>query len=221
MELDDLKSVWKSLDQRLVQQNALAFELLRSKKLPRVRSALRPLVFGQLVQVAAGIVMLCLFVPFWLKYTQVPHLLVCGVLLHAYAIMLIAFAGQELQLIWSIDYSAPVVAIQKDIAKLRNWRVRIAPIFGVAGCFIWIPFMLVVFRWLGVDVWARSPEVVLWFIASGFVAFGIMVAIIWWSRRPGRADRVKSLGDQSAGWSVHRAQRALDEIARFEQCEPA
>ncbi|MDZ4829214.1 MAG: hypothetical protein SGJ09_03330 [Phycisphaerae bacterium] len=211
MELEELKAAWKSLDQRLAQQNALTFDLLKSQKTARARSALRPLILGQTVQIAAGVVMCLWFAPFWVKYIEVPHLLISGLLLHAYALMFIVLGARELHIILHIDYAAPVVAIQRQIAVLRNWRVRIGSIFAVTGCFIWIPLMLVILRGLGADVWAKNPTVVYWFIINGFAALGVVLGIIWWSRRGGAL----RLDDETAGRSVRRAQAAIEEIARF------
>ena len=94
-----------------------------------------------------------------------------------------------------------------------------APPFGSAspGCFIWIPLILILFYKLGADVWVRNPEVVFWFVLSGFVCLGIFYGIVRWSRRPGWENFRKNFEDNSAGRSVSRAEAVLDEIARFEE----
>lgn len=213
MELDDFKAAWQSLDRRLAEQNALALHVFKDNKLAQAKSLLRPLVWGQVAQLLAGIAMVMLFAPFWVKYMRAPHLLIAGLSLQAYALMFIVFAARELHLIGSIDYAAPVLTIQKQLATLRNWRIRMAPLFGITGCFIWIPLMLVIFKSLGADVWVKSPEVVYWFLASGFASLGIMLAIWKWSRHP---SLVKVTEDYTAGRSLQRAQSVLDEVARFE-----
>ncbi len=216
MELDDLKSAWKSLDQRLAQQNAISFEILKIEKVKRARSALRPLMLGQVILIVIGLVMCGMFAPFWITYKNVPHLLVCGLLLHAYAILFIVAGARGLLLIWNIDFGAPVLTIQRQLAALHAWQMRMGPIFAVTGCFIWIPLLLIFFRWLGVDVWVEKPTVVFWFLVNAFICLAVTVAILWWSRR-GSADRMARMEDQVAGCSVRRAKAAIEEIVKFEQ----
>lgn len=215
MELDDLKLAWQSLDRRLAEQHALNLHMFKDTKLAQVKSKLRPLVFGQVLQLLAGVAMIVLFPPFWVEHFRTPHFLISGVLLRAYGIMFCILAGRELHLIWHIDYAAPVLVIQKQLAQLRRWRIRSAPLMGITGCFIWIPLMLVIFQWLGADVWVKSPLVVYVFIACGFVALGVFLAIRKWLRHPNRVNIAKSFDDSSVGRSLQRAESVLAEIASF------
>lgn len=215
MELDDFKTAWQTLDRRLEQQYALDFQIFKDGKISKVKSALRPLVIGQIVQIVSGTLLVIVLARFWVAHRNVPHLLLCGILLHAYSVVLIIFAGRELHLILNLDYTAPVLQIQRQLAQLRVWRAGVAPwVFGATGCFIWIPLLLVIFQWQGVDVWVRSPSLVYIFIACGFVCLLFLLGLMKWARAPHRA---KALDDSSAGRSVCRAEAVLDEIARFEK----
>lgn len=217
MELDDLKLAWQSLDRRLAEQHALNLHVFRDTKLAQAKSKLRLLMIGQIVQLVAGVAICFLFAPFWIEHIGTPHFLISGVLLHAYGIMFIGLAVRELTLIGSIDYAAPVLVIQKQLAELRRWRIRIAPLFGVTGCFIWIPLMLVIFKWLGADLWVKAPNVVYWCLANGFVGLGILLAIRMRSRHQSHANFAKSEDDSSVGRSLRRAESVLAEIASFER----
>jgi hypothetical protein len=215
MELDDFKAAWQTLDRRLEQQYALDFQVFKDGRISKVKSALRPLMIGQVVQIVCGSLLLIVSAQFWIAHRHVPHLMLCGILLHAYSVLLVMFAGRDLHLILNLDYTVPVLQIQRQLAELRMRRARVAPwVFGVTGCFIWIPMMLVIFQWLGVDVWVRSPSVVYIFVASGFVSLMFLLGLMKWARAP---HRVKAFDDSSAGRSVCRAQAVLDEIARFEK----
>ena len=68
MELDDFKAAWQTLDRRLAEQNALNIHLFKEAKLTQVKSQLRPLVIGQVVQLIAGILMSLLFGSFWFDH---------------------------------------------------------------------------------------------------------------------------------------------------------
>ena len=216
MELDELKAAWRALDRRLEREHALNFARFKDERLARVRGALRPLAIGQAAQALGGALLIAWFAPFWVEHRALPHLLLMGLLGHAWALALILLAGRDLHAISQIDYAAPVLAIQKGIAELRARRIRVAPFHAITGCFIWIPMVLVLFRKLGADVWALKPEVVYWFIASGFVCLVPLLAFMRWSRSPKRARLAKTLDDDAAGRSMNRAQAMLEEVARFE-----
>ncbi len=216
-ELDDLKSAWQTLNRNLERQNALAFHDFKDRKMARLHSAFRPLVTGQVIQIIAGALLALIGGSFWVDHIGVAHLMIYGIALHLYGLMFILFAARDLFLIKRMDYAAPVLVLQKQIAALRSWHGQAGLWFGIAGCFIWIPAMLMIFYGLGADVWVHNPGVVGWFVLSGFVCLGVLAGIVFVSRRPGREKFAKKLEASSSGRSVSRAQAQLDEIERFER----
>jgi hypothetical protein len=216
VELDEMKSAWLALDRRLERQEALNLHVFREGRLDRLRATLRPLVIGQVVQIIAGALLAFLFAPFWIEHRDTPHLLLTGLSLHAYALMFILFGARDLYMIQRIDYAAPVLEIQRRLAELRAWRVRVAPLFGAVGCLIWVPFLLWLFEVsFGVDVYALHPEVAYVFIACGLGCLGIMLLLIRWMRDPRRPRLAKLLEDSVAGRGIAKAQRFVDEVAAF------
>ena len=213
MELDDMKLAWAGLDQRLDKQYALNFQLLRDGKLDKARRGLRPLVWGQAIQLTVGVLVTIWAGAFWATRWHVVHLLICGLLVHLYGILLIVFAARVLYLIQRLDYAAPVVVIQRQLADLRSWRVRVeAPVDRVLGCFIWIPVTWMSLAWYGIDLW--SPGFMLWAIASSLVGLAAVVWVLWLMRRAGMARKIE---DNAAGRSLQKAEAMLVDIARFEQ----
>ena len=215
MELDDFKAAWQALDRRLAEQNALSFTLLKERKVTQAKAQLRPLVIGQWVQLLAGIVMSLLFGSFWVDHLDKPHLLLCGLALHAYGILFIVLAGRELYAIHQLDFAAPVVEIQKQLANLRTWRIRVAPLFAITGSVIWLPLLLVIFAWLGADVWTKDPNVVYWFFTSAAVSLALVFGLIFWLRHPSRRRLADVLDEGTVGQSIQRAQRTLAELEQF------
>ena len=65
MELDDMKLAWQTLDHRLQQQYALNVQILRDTRMETARRGLRPLAWGQLLQMAIGMAGIALFAPVW------------------------------------------------------------------------------------------------------------------------------------------------------------
>ena len=211
-----MKNAWLLLDRRLARQETLNLHAFREGRLDRLRESLRPLMIGQIVQLLVGALLALVFAPFWAGHLDTPHLVAVGLSLHVYALLFIVFAARDLDLIRRIDYSAPVVDIQQRLAKLRAWRIRVAPIFGAIGCVIWVPFMLWLFEVLfGVDVYAVNPDVVWILFASGLGCLGLMLLFLHWAKHPRREHIAKYLEDSAAGRSIARAQRFLDEVTAF------
>jgi len=216
-ELDDLKSAWQTLNRNLERQHALALHQFRESKLGRFRSGFRALIVGRVILLIFGVLITALSARFWVNHFGVAHLMIYGILLHAYGVMMIFFAARDLILIKGLDYTTPVLVLQKRIAELRRWQLHAALWFGVTSCFIWIPLLLIVFHGLGADIWMHHPEVIGWFVLNSLVGLGLLFGIVIWSRRPGMEKFARSLENSSVGRSVNRAQAMLEEIERFER----
>ena len=213
MELDEMKLAWQSLAQRLERQEVIQRQMVTSSQLEKARHGLRPLVLGQVIQMAFGLLVTGVVVAFWSTRLQITHLLVCGLLVQLCGMIFIAMSARALCLIHAIDYAAPVLAIQRQLADLRAWRVRVeAPVNVVLGCFIWILALWMNLAWYGIDIW--SAGFARWALLSGASGLVIVLAIVWWMRRVGLGRRIE---DHAAGNSVRNAEAMLAEIARFEQ----
>ena len=220
MELDELKATWQALDRRLEQSNRINFELFKDGKLEQARTSLRPLFWGQLAQ------MLLFGPPFvflagclWAGLESRPPLplLLAGIFVHAYGVAVIALAGGTMGLIRTIDYSAPVLTIQKQLAKLRRFYVINGMVAGLPWWLMWVPVLMVLSGLAGVDLYARAPSVV--WIGLGIGVAGLL-ATWWfhrWSRSAKRPKLAKAMEDSVTGGSLLKAQRIFDEIAQFEK----
>ncbi len=217
MELDELKQAWQSLDRRMEKQNSLNRQLLRDSRSEKMKRAFRWAITGQSLQLLFGALLTCVFAPFWIQHRDNLHLIVYGLTMHAYGLSMIIFAARDLAMIAAIDYSAPVLTIQKQLSALRRQRQIAAQWFAIAGCLMWVPLTLIIFYWLGADLWLHAPEVVYWLAASGLVSVAALGLIVWLANRPGFARLRNAIDSSIAGKSLLNAQAALDEVARFEQ----
>jgi len=217
MELDDMKAAWKTLDERIGAQEALNFHAFKDGKIDRMKRGLRPLVFGQILQMLLGIGFVVLGVSFWPEHRDVPHLLIAGLIVHVYGVLLIAFGGITIGLISRIDHAAPVLAIQQQLAKLRRFYVRTGLGLGLAWWFLWIPLLMVVIGDAGVDLYKHAPAVVWYGIATGVAGLLLTWLFDRWSRHPSRPNMARAVDESLAGSSLTKAQRFLDEIAQFER----
>ena len=214
MELDDMKAAWKTLDQRLDAQAALNLHMFKEGKLVLLRRGLRPLVVGQAIQIVVGVLIALWGGGFWFDHRNVPHLLIAGLIVHLAGISMIALGALMQALIARIDYSEPVLTIQRHLAQLRKVYVRGGLAIGLQWWLLWMPFLMVFFKSaFGADMYANAPAVI-WFGtavgAAGLLATWMFVR--WSGRRPQLAQRLE---DSAAGGSINRAQACLDEIARF------
>jgi hypothetical protein len=211
MELDDMKLAWQAIGRQMERRYALDFEVFREGRLRKARRQLLPLRIGLALRLAFGIVLMGLAARFWVMHWGAVHLVVCGLLVHAYGLLLAVTAGHESDLLRGVDYADPVLALQRKLERLRRWRMRTVPLWIFTGCLVWVPMLLIAFRWLGVDVWRRSPSVVGWFVLSGLVALAGFYAVWrWW---PGAAGAMRR---DAVGCSLDRSKQFLDEISRFE-----
>lgn len=217
MELDDLKLAWQSLDRQLETQNALNLQLLRERKLDQARGSLRPLYWGQLLQIPFGLAFVALASLLWMSAPQHASTVVAGIVVHAYGVITLICAGMVLGQIGKIDYAAPVVEIQKQLARLRRLYVRTGMFAGLPWWFLWVPLLMTLAGLGDVDLLARAPGLVWGGLAGG--AAGLL-ATAWfhrWSRHPSRPHLARAMDDAVAGDSLRRAQAALDEVLRFER----
>lgn len=214
MELDDFKTAWQTIDARLQRQHALDLHRFREEKMQRVRSGLRPLFWGQLLQILFGAGIALFAAALWSTHPHAVAIIVAGVIVHAYGIACIIGAAAVLAAMAKIDNAAPVLDIQKQLMRVRKAYVVGGLVLGLPWWFLWIPFVMVLAGLAGIDVFARAPSFVYWSLAVG--ALG-MLGTWWvyrWSRRPARA---RTLDDALSGASLRRARAQLEELERFER----
>lgn len=214
MELDDLKHAWKTLDRRLEQQNALNLQLLRDGRVDRARRGLRPLAWGQAVQILVGAAGALMFGSFWPGHTGNLPVLLSALVLHAYCIGLIIAGGIVEGRIAHIDYAAPVLAIQQQLLRLRRSYLVSGMLAGLPWWFLSAPLIVVL---SGGAVLERAPEVVWIMLAIGAAGLAGTWLFHRWANRPQRTAFGRKLEDSAAGGSIRRATAALEELARFER----
>jgi hypothetical protein len=215
MELDEMKFAWQALDRRLEQQHILNLQLFRDGRLDKLQRGLRPLVWGQAIQMVIGLLGLLVLAPIWIVHWRDPAVLIAGVVMHAYCVgLIIVGAAVQVQVV-RIDYSAPVLTIQRQLLRLRRtYAFWGAVAVGLPWWFLTAPLLVVLSRGA---IMINAPSAIWIQLAIGAVG---LFATWWfhrWSHRPERAALARKLGDSSAGGSIRRAQAALDQIARFER----
>lgn len=217
MELDDFKAAWQSLDLRLQRQHRLDAALFRQGKLDRMQSGLRPLFWGQLVQMLFGLLFILLASVLWSSRPDAIAVIVAGAIVHAYGIATIVCAGVVLARLRQIDHAAPVLDIQKQLAKVRRAYIVSGMVAGLPWWFLWLPVLMVLLGLVGANLFASAPSVV--WIGAATGGLGLM-ATAWlhrWSQHPRRARLAQVLADSATGKSLRKANAQLEELLQFER----
>jgi hypothetical protein len=217
MELDELRGILRSLEQDMARYAVNLHRESRERRTRELRSRLWPLGAAQILQILSGLAVTAISALFWVRHLDAPALAFSGIVLHVYGIGMVAGAARTLHLLASIDYSQPVVAIQRQLTLLSLWRLRLAWVFGVASCLAWIPMVVIGFDMaFGIDLYESAPWVIASFLGSGLACLGVVLLLHRWLATSSRMDLVQRIRDHLVGRSVSRARGILDEISEFE-----
>jgi hypothetical protein len=221
MELDEMKLAWQALGRQLERQNALSLQLFRQGQASRLRRHLRPLVWGQSLQIVLGVALMLWGIVFWSTHRGIWQAVACGVTMQVFGTLALIFPIRLLSMQQGIDYAAPVLDIQRRLARMRAWRVKVeAPVYAVLGSVIWIPALMMLAQHAadrvgGLVLWRHlRPGTVAWLVSSVVVSLGVVVLAYVVLRKLGFR---RWLEDNFAGGAIRKAESALEEIARFDQ----
>jgi serine/threonine-protein kinase len=216
MELDDLKQAVANLDREIAYARSFRVAAHKERQLDRTGASLRPVLWEHAGQIALGIVLALVVGPFWWSQRAEPALLLAGLVLHVYAVLMIALGTRVVMAVRTLDLDAPVVEIQRALARLRRSYVMTGFVVGLPWWLLWIPLAMVVF---GFDLVSGASRA--WLVTNLIVGVGGIVGTLWFYRHlwnePKDSERRRSIGASVSGNSFRRAQGFLDEIARFER----
>ena len=222
MESDQLKTAWQALSRQLERSDAINLDLLRERKLDRTRTSLRPLFWGQVLQILFGIAFVLLAALLWMRAGALPDglplgALLAGIVVHAYGIATIALAGETLRQIRAIDYAAPVVGIQKQLGRLRRTYIINGMVAGLPWWFLWVLVLLVLAGLGGNDLYAKAPAMVWIGMGVGVAGFFGTWWLHRWSLGAGHPRLASAMENAVTGNSLRKAQAQIEELRRFEQ----
>lgn len=220
MELDDLKRRWEAQDSKLDAVLRLNASLLQATLLRRTRGTLRWLTVYLWIEVLLGGLSVLLLGSFWFDHLHEPRFLIPGLALHAVAVTLIIVAGRQLAALHQIDYSAPVIEIQRRLGTLQIRMGKSVLWTLLASPLLWAPLVIVTLQGLfGVDAYAILGSRYL--AANLGMGLAVLAVALWVARRyAGRmesAPRLRALLRALGGHSLNRAIESLESLDRFER----
>jgi hypothetical protein len=212
-----LKTAWQQLGQHLERQETLQRQLLSERKRERMRDSLRPLRRGQQVQFALGVALALLGIACWKRNLDAPGYFAAGVVLHAFGVVTAALAGITLALVARIDYAAPVLQIEKQLAKLRRFYVFNGMLAGWPWWVMWIVVVIAVAGLARIPSPDGAPAWIWISLIAGTLGW---IGTAWfhrWSRNPRRPQLARRVEDAITGYSLRQARTLLDEVREFER----
>ncbi|QDT11779.1 serine/threonine-protein kinase [Stieleria marina] len=191
-----------------VEQQELAGRLLLTRRqlMDRVEGSLRPLFRGQLVQLFIGLSLILLGAQCWARNIQIPHRLVCGVIVHVYGVIVISQAALVCTRIKRIDYSKPVDEIREKLASLRSGYLRSGVIIGIVWWLMWIPVTVAI----GFDA-VLYPQSLIVSLVIGIIGLVVSLWLYWRAVKP-KSPSSELWRRKLSGESISAAYLALDEI---------
>lgn len=222
MTLDDLKADWARRDEKLTRaletQTALMRQFAADKALERIRrrGAMGP--FGLVVWIAFIVSFGLYLAANWGRW----EFFIPGLLLQIWTIAMGALTFQEQARLRDIDFTAPVLDIQKRLAVLRTERARAFQWAFLTGQILWwIPFFIVV-CWgvFGVDLY-RVSDFMPRFIAINLAVGVVLVPVLLWvahlvGPRLARSAFGRSILDSVTGRDLAEARLATERLRAFE-----
>ena len=225
MELDDLKALWKETDRRLEAMEPalrLNLRLAQAGALDRTRSKLR--FVSVVLWYEAGVSALAaLLVAFYLvDHVGTVRFALPATALQLAAILTLGYAARQLVSLHQIDYSGPVLSIQRGLAEFRVVRARWNRALMFSAQLLWTLLIVVVPHGLfGFDIYRAFG--LPWVAANLVFGLAVVGAAVWVSRRFPAASRssalLRWLGDDLTGRRVAEASAFLDDIAGFANAE--
>lgn len=191
------------------QETAARLLLSRQELMGRIKLALQPLRRGMLIQILFGVALIVLGAQCWAQNTDIPHRLICGIVLHIYGVVVIGAGAHVLTRIRRIDYSQATRNIRERLEHVRSAQLIEGPIVGFPWWLMWIPVSVA----FGFDQ-VMHPSALWVSLAVGIFGFGIS---LWLHRR--FTNQTKDGENANSRWraqivgaSLHSAHKTLCEI---------
>ena len=215
MELDELKASWQRLDQQVQNLTAINRRLVMDHTVRKARWRLAPWIMGAVANIAIGVFFAIASGSFWSSHLDSPPALVAGISLQVVSIVFIVIGAGRVSLVRKIDFTRPVLDIQRTLASMQRWEAWSFHAVWIGICLV-VPAIMIAIAMvlMGQGAWERVPlyfviNFVLWVVVAV-----IPVLVYAWSRRRG-GRFAKWLDALLASHSIARARAAFEEIDDF------
>jgi hypothetical protein len=217
MELDELKASWHRLDQRVQQLTLINRRLVIDTAVRKARWRLAPLVVSAAVNAFIGAVFAVLSAVFISDHLDSPPALMAGGFLLVMSLAFFVIHAGRLNLALRIDFTRPVLEIQRSLASLQRWEAWSFRALWVTCCVLPLGIMNVAaIAMKGASIWEHAPgylvaNLLVWLV----IGVGPLLLYPWSCRRHGRlAARMDAFLMSHSITSARAAIEEVDEFAR-------
>ena len=217
MEPNELKSAWQTLEKTLERSNRLSAAMLRQQRQDATHKHLWPLRLNQAFQIFFGVLFIALAALLWSTKPTAISVVLAGVAVQAYGIGCIITAGVVFSALNSIDYAAPVVAVQGGLARVRRAYGICVLVAGLSWWFLWIPLLMLLAGLAHINLYAHAPSVIWIGMAIGVAGLAGTYWIYAYSLKSSNQQLRRFVERAAFGGSLQKALQQLHEVRRFEE----
>ncbi|QVL33485.1 hypothetical protein KIH39_06125 [Telmatocola sphagniphila] len=219
METEELKSLWNELGNLSTKVASLDGKIVEVQNRPKLSQYISRFNALLILELAMDLVAVLFTGSFLFTHLHEPKFLIPGLFLHLSVILLIA---QRIRLIIKtkkLDFSAPVLWVQKHLSEIRALRVTIHRWILILSPLIWIPFAIVATQGaLGIDLYKEFDPA--WILANLLLGLLILAGSLWVSHRYATYLQESiwfgQIADQLAGRSLKQISKVLTDLESFE-----
>jgi hypothetical protein len=211
MESDDLGRLWRAQTEELVERTEVRLTARTEARslLGRFRGLL-------ILELVTGLATCLLAGSFVADELETAHLAIAGAVLLAAGVAQVIASATQLSLLERVDHAAPVLALQRELERLKVRRIRHLRTAFAVGLVGWVAFGVVAMQVVfGVDLVVMLGA---WWVALNVAVGALLVPVFHWLS--GQLEWFASLREDLVGRSLEEALATLEELARFER-DPA
>lgn len=209
MDIEDMKDLWRDLDDRLQRHSQRERQLLRAVATGRMRRNLRWVGWNSAGLLLAGLLLIKLSLPLLLR----PHpasVQISAAALVAFSLVFLACSVRQFQLTRAVNYTAQLALVQRQLDALHRFTGW-AALFLVVPCWVlWMPLLIVFAASRGTDLYLQYPAFVQGGLGVGVIGLVGTLLLLAAARRSARLSGW--LRRACSGPYLNGAQQALDEL---------
>ncbi len=221
MDLDDLRAAWAQLDERVGRSLTKIEVVTNSLADSRARTLVRRSVWLPIVELVATLAGLCLVI-LGLQQGGSQVFISCLVSILILFTLLILSTIWQIAMVTTIQPAAPVIAMQRQLARVRTLRIFENKWMLLLSPVLWAPFLVVIVElFLKVVIGVEGSVFTAGFVyANLWIGAILSIALLWLSHR--FSERLKgtsflqNLLDEFAGRRLTEAREFLTRLDGFE-----
>ena len=224
MDIEDMQRLWEEQNRKLDAGLRLNARVLNQSVLGKAEASTKRLSWLLLFELPLDALLLFGLGSFIARHVTDARFLIPAVALHLFVIILASSSVRQVIALRGIDYSAPILEIQKRLGALQVERIRVTKWVFLSAPLVWTPLLIVSLKGLlGVDPYAIFSGA--WLAANLLFGLAVIALALWISRsyadRMERSPLLQRLMRDLAGQNLNAALGFVGSLERFEEENPA